>query len=184
MEFLPPPPPHLLHSDDENEDVSAPAGMSVAESVRQLQQKHHNHIINTPPQLQRPGSPATLRRVQSMSAASPPPNIGGNSYQNHHQQPQSGGGQIVDMHSQQQQQRASLKARLDAALSSPRGIRPQSPQAQNCGNGNANEVIYAPVAALQQKIQQQQKTKMAAMISAQGQVTVIYLFFSNIVKQI
>jgi len=47
--------------------------------------------------------------------------------------------------------RSQIKARLDVALSSPRA-RPVSP---------GGEQIYAPVAALQQKIQAQQQTKMA-----------------------
>ena len=50
--------------------------------------------------------------------------------------------------------RSQIKARLDAALSSPRA-RAVSP------GGGGGEQIYAPVAALQQKIQQQQMTKLA-----------------------
>ena len=55
--------------------------------------------------------------------------------------------------------RSQIKARLDAALSTPRGPRPVSPRGRPVSPGG--EQIYAPVAALQQKIQAQQQTKLA-----------------------
>merc|ERR1719500_581584 len=78
-------------------------------------------------------SPGSLRRVQSLSA--PPGHA---------------------------QDRTLIMKRLDAALASPRGRgvspsphpRPQPSQAQQ-------DQIYAPVAALQQKIQQQQQARLA-----------------------
>jgi len=154
MEFLPPPPPHLLHSDEETEMPPPPPaespspGMSVAESVRQIQQKQQHMYTpnnNNAGGGGRPGSPATLRRVQSMSAASP------NNYHAH----------------QKNEQRASIKARLEASLASPRGIlmRPKSP-----ANNSGGEVIYAPVAALQQKISAQQKSKLAAGHTQPGMI--------------
>jgi len=117
MEFLPPPPPHLLHSDEEEETKR---GLSVAESVKELQRR----------QVQ--GSPTTLRRVQSMSAAPSP----GLHTERHH-----------------------LMAKLDAALASP---RPAGPRSVSPGVRSApqQDQIYAPVAALQQKIQQQQAARL------------------------
>jgi hypothetical protein len=79
MEFLPPPPPHLLHSDDDEETATAAAaaavveqggeevvtkrGLSVAESVRELQRRQSQQAVGAA----RPSSPATLRysRYQS-----------------------------------------------------------------------------------------------------------------------
>jgi len=123
MEFLPPPPPHLLHSDEEEEfegegreqGIVSKRGLSVAESIKELQRRQ------TQP------SPGTLRRVQSMSG---PPS--------HHSD------------------RTQIMARLDAALASPRGPRPVSPAVRP-----EQDQIYAPVAALQQKIQQQQQARLA-----------------------
>lgn len=123
MEFLPPPPPHLLHSDEEEEyegegreqGIVSKRGLSVAESIKELQRRQ------THP------SPGTLRRVQSMSG---PPS--------HHSD------------------RTQIMARLDAALASPRGPRPVSPAVRP-----EQDQIYAPVAALQQKIQQQQQARLA-----------------------
>ena len=60
--------------------------------------------------------------------------------------------------------RSQIRAKLDAALaSSPRGPRPASPAAvvRNGPPPPTQEQIYAPVAALQQKIQQQQQTRLA-----------------------
>jgi hypothetical protein len=70
MEFLPPPPPHLLHSDDDEEAATAVAvveqggeevvtkrGLSVAESVRELQRRQSQQAVGAA----RPSSPATLR---------------------------------------------------------------------------------------------------------------------------
>ncbi|XP_023327809.1 mediator of RNA polymerase II transcription subunit 12 isoform X3 [Eurytemora carolleeae] len=135
MEFLPPPPPHLLHSDEDDEDegkrggdIEGRRGLSVADSVRELQRRQST-------QSPRQSSPATLRRVQSMSSPSPMSSIS---------------------------DRSQIKARLDAALSSPRGPRPISP--------GSNEQIYAPVAALQQKIQAQQQNKMALGHTEPGMV--------------
>jgi len=123
MEFLPPPPPHLLHSDDDEEfegegkesAIVSKRGLSVAESIKELQRRQTNP------------SPGTLRRVQSMSG---PPS--------HHSD------------------RTQIMARLDAALASPRGPRPASPAVRP-----EQDQIYAPVAALQQKIQQQQQARLA-----------------------
>jgi len=123
MEFLPPPPPHLLHSDEEEEfegegkeqGIVSKRGLSVAESIKELQRRQTNP------------SPGTLRRVQSMSG---PPS--------HHAD------------------RTQIMARLDAALASPRGPRPVSPAVRS-----EQDQIYAPVAALQQKIQQQQQARLA-----------------------
>jgi len=123
MEFLPPPPPHLLHSDDDEEfegegrepAIVSKRGLSVAESIKELQRRQTNP------------SPGTLRRVQSMSG---PPS--------HHSD------------------RTQIMARLDAALASPRGPRPVSPAVRP-----EQDQIYAPVAALQQKIQQQQQARLA-----------------------
>jgi len=123
MEFLPPPPPHLLHSDDDEEfegdgrdsAIVSKRGLSVAESIKELQRRQSNP------------SPGTLRRVQSMSG---PPS--------HHSD------------------RTQIMARLDAALASPRGPRPVSPAVRP-----EQDQIYAPVAALQQKIQQQQQARIA-----------------------
>ena len=131
MEFLPPPPPHLLHSDEddgehgEQGDIVNKRGLSVAESIKELQRRGQ-------------ASPSTLRRVQSMSG---PPG--------HH---------TPDRH--------NIMARLDAALASPRGPRPVSPnvrqhQQQQQPQEPQQDQIYAPVAALQQKIQQQQQARMA-----------------------
>ena len=118
LEFLPPPPPHLLHSDEECEEVKR--GLSVAESVKELQRR------------QAQPSPGTLRRVQSMSAAAGPGHT----------------------------ERHQIMARLDAALASPRpsGPRPASPSVRP-GQPQQDQ-IYAPVAALQQKIQQQQQARL------------------------
>ena len=171
MEFLPPPPPHLLHSDEEGDNDGAAAAneskndnncsMSVSESVRKLQQRHHSMINNQNAHggMMRPGSPATLRRVQSMSAATPPQNT-----------PPSVFNSSLQHHQMDHGQRASLKARLEAAMSSPRAQapgsaaqhRPQSPNPAAAAVGGNNEVIYAPVAALQQKIQQQHQKAAAA----------------------
>jgi len=166
MEFLPPPPPHLLHSDEEDEtdnntnadktetesnggqngEVEMRSGLSVAESVRALQRKqmaggggNNCHSLNNGnssmlnPNTPRQSSPATLRRVQSMSSATP--------------------------------DRAQIKARLDAALSTPRHHSPAAAAvAAAIGSSSAavggGEQIYAPVAALQQKIQAQHQTKL------------------------
>ena len=60
--------------------------------------------------------------------------------------------------------RHNIMARLDAALASPRGPRPVSPnvrQQQQHQPEPQQDQIYAPVAALQQKIQQQQQARMA-----------------------
>ena len=169
MEFLPPPPPHLLQSDEEGDnDVATTANenkndnngsLSVSESVRKLQQRHHSMINNQNAHAgMRPGSPATLRRVQSMSAATPPQNT-----------PVAVFNSSLQHHQMDHGQRASLKARLEAAMSTPRAQapgsmaqhRPQSPNPASGAGGN-NEVIYAPVAALQQKIQQQHQKAAAA----------------------
>ena len=145
MEFLPPPPPHLLHSDEEpdgggaQEAVVTRRGPSVADSIKELQRAS----FSPGPA---PGSPGTLRRVQSMSA---------------------GQGQAGD--------RQQIRARLDAALASPRpgGPRAASPSVQvnaqttpppaaaNVPRAQGQDQIYAPVAALQQKIQQQQQARLA-----------------------
>lgn len=65
LEHLPPPPPHLLHSDEEvDSGASSNGGMlkgiSVAESVKALQQRGHT-----------PCSPKSLRRAHSVSSTSP-----------------------------------------------------------------------------------------------------------------
>ena len=123
MEFLPPPPPHLLHSDEEGEEVGGRGrGLSVSESIKELQRRQ------THP------SPGTLRRVQSMSAAPP----------GHHTE------------------RHQIMARLDAALASPRPLGPRSvsPSVRQPQPEPQQDQIYAPVAALQQKIQQQQQARL------------------------
>lgn len=95
MEHLPPPPPHLLQSDDELDqrkspkDVIAQRGVSVADSIKALQKSGHL-----------PCSPKSLRRAHSVTGAHSP-------------------------------------------------YVQQTPQHQ--------EQIYAPVAHLQQKIQQRQQ---------------------------
>ena len=89
MEFLPPPPPHLLHSDDDEEAATAAAvveqggeevvtkrGLSVAESVRELQRRQSQQAVGAA----RPSSPATLRYPRYTvycSAASEPAGGGG-----------------------------------------------------------------------------------------------------------
>jgi len=94
-------------------------------------------------ELQRRGnhpSPGTLRRVQSMSG---PPG---------HQTPD----------------RQLIMARLDAALASPRGPRPVSPNVRHQEHQQPQQdQIYAPVAALQQKIQQQQQARLAHVQAGQ-----------------
>ena len=75
MEFLPPPPPHLLHSDEEDEGgkpgvsngnnevvmegkgevEGSRRGLTVAESVRELQRRQSSARMPSP------ASPATLR---------------------------------------------------------------------------------------------------------------------------
>lgn len=109
MENLPPPPPHLLHSDEDEphqlRDASpkvliAQRGRSVAEGVKALQIQGHT-----------PCSPKTLRRAHSMAAA--------HTYQ----------------------QTGSPQLRSNSIVVGP------DPQVRQ-------EIIYAPVAELQQKINQ------------------------------
>ena len=139
MEFLPPPPPHLLHSDEEAEqEIVTRRGPSVAESIKELQRR------GTGPG---PASPGTLRRVQSMSG--PPGHAPGHA---------PGHGATPE--------RQKMMARLDAALA----MRPVSPglRPEAGSHGSGQDQIYAPVAALQQKIQQQQQARLAQAAGQPG----------------
>jgi len=132
MENLPPPPPDLLHSDDDVGDGARPLSRASSKDHQELISKRQLSVADSVRQLQSKGhtpcSPRGLRRAHSMAAA-------GNTLQRQsqpqlgQQQPQQLGQQLV----QQQQQ-----------------LIPQQPGTPR------KEQIYAPVAHLQQKIQQRQ----------------------------
>ena len=132
MEFLPPPPPHLLHSDEEETGDQESVSRSRLSVAESIKELQRHGQRQSQP------SPGTLRRVQSMSG--PPGHPG------HHASP--------DRH--------NIMAKLNTALSSPRGPRPVSPRHGGAENKShvSQDQIYAPVAALQQKIQQQQQARM------------------------
>merc|ERR1712223_904571 len=168
MENLPPPPPDLLNSDEDEINSARPMsqqkdhqsliskrGISVAESVKALQQQGHT-----------PCSPKSLRRAHSIAV----PNSGnqqrpvqktslsGVPSQNHSQaslmQPQ---GKNANSYNQPQFQTSNHQMQQQVMYANQ---QPQSMgmyQNQNSTQQPKTEQIYAPVAHLQQKMIHQQK---------------------------